>query len=161
MISSSVRNWWPETKFQNEHLLKTFTCLFIHPSLCQVFQIRNFMFVMFSFLGAPFKASFQLECCLKFHQITALSFNEREQLKECFEEPNSVSVKNINRYIINRNGRVLTGNILYRVCFLFSYKFMHKNKTGDITQLRLYTYKNRTKASYSRVKTLPNDILLN
>ena len=85
MISSSVRNWWPETKFQNKHLLKTFTCLFIHPSLCQVFQIRNFMFVMFSFLGAPFKASFQLECCLEFYQITALSSNEREQSKECFE----------------------------------------------------------------------------
>ena len=108
MISSSVRNSWPETKFQNEHLLKTFTCLFIHPSLCQVFQIRNFMFVMFSFLGAPFKASFQLKFCLEFHQITALSFNEKEQLKECFEEPNSVSVKKINRQIINRNGLVIT-----------------------------------------------------
>ena len=116
---------------------------------------------MFSFLGAPFKASFQLEFCLEFHQITALSFNEREQLKECFEEPNLVSVKNINRQIINRNGRVITGNILYRVCFLFSYKFMHKNKTGDITQLRHYSYKNRTKASYGRAETLPNDILLN
>ena len=135
--------------------------MFIHSSLCQVFQIPNFMFVMFSFLGTPFKASFQLECCLEFHQITALSFNEREQLKECFEEPNSVSVKNINRYIINRNGRVLTGNILYRVCFLFSYKFMHKSKTGDITQRLHYSYKNRTKASYGRVKTSPNDILFN
>ena len=80
---------------------------------------------------------------MELHQITALSLNDREQLKECFEEPNSVSVKNINRYIINRNGRVLTGNILYRVCFLFSYKFMHKSETEDITQLCHYTYKNR------------------
>ena len=29
---------------------------------------------MFSFLGTPFKTSFQLECCLEFNQITALSF---------------------------------------------------------------------------------------
>ena len=43
---------------------------------------------------------------------------EHELLKECFqlqiEEPKPVSVKNI-----NRKGRVLTGNILYLICFLF------------------------------------------
>ena len=30
------------------------------------------MFVMVSFFGNASKASFQLECCLEFHQITAL-----------------------------------------------------------------------------------------
>ena len=86
-------------------------------------------------------ASFQLERCLEFHQITALSLNEGELLKECFEELNSVSVKNINRLIMNRNDRVLAGNILYRAHFLFSHKYIHKNKTEDIAQLRHYTYK--------------------
>ena len=51
---------------------KTLTRLFNHSSLCQVIQKGNFMFVMVSFFGNASKASFQLECCLEFHQITAL-----------------------------------------------------------------------------------------
>ena len=51
---------------------KTLTRLFIHSSLCQVIQKGNFMFVMISFLGNASKASFQLECCLEFHEITTL-----------------------------------------------------------------------------------------
>ena len=57
---------------------------------------------------------------------------------------------------MNRNDRVLAGNILYRAHFLFSHKYILKNKTEDTAQLRHYTYKNRTEGI-----VYPGDILLN
>ena len=43
------------------------------------------------------KGMFRIFCFLKIVK------EEHELLKKCFEEPKSVSVKNINRQIINRN----------------------------------------------------------
>ena len=60
-----------------------------------------------------------------------------------------------------RNSRLLTGNMLYRVRFLFSYNYRHKYKTEDTHSCVIILIGTELKASYSRVKTLPNDILLN
>ena len=47
------------------------------------------------------------------------------------------------------------------VYFLFSYNYMHKYKTEDTHSCVIILIRTELKASYSRVKTLPNDILLN
>ena len=60
-----------------------------------------------------------------------------------------------------RNSLLLTGNMIYRVRFLFSYNYRHKYKTEDTHSCVIILIGTELKASYSRVKTLPNDILLN
>ena len=60
---------------------------------------------------------------------------DHELLKACFEEPKSVSVKNKNRQIINRNRSCFNKEYYLSCSFVYSYNsynYMYKNKTEDI-----------------------------